>query len=349
MKSWHYFLPTVVLGALVVLVGYSNWRLRSDSRESLAERDQRIYELIVETARKSQRIATLKTDLKVKDRRLERLTAALVKTEPVMELGAHQFAVEYIAHACFRVHSAGGKRVVIDPYASRADFVRYDFPDWLTADAVLITHPHYDHDAGESIGRTFPWEPRVPVLRTPGDYAVGDIKIQGIRGKHAGQYGRSFGHANTIWLLEIAGVRIAHLGDNGPLTKQNVEQLGRVDVLMIPIDTTEHLLKNSEIELIRAALQPRILIPMHYFIPELDPSPDDWPKLNLGPIDPWLAGQENVARLKTHLKILSAETLPEKSQIVVLHHSPQVHRPHDAPNGANPPNPAPSLSGPSEP
>ena len=55
------------------------------------------------------------------------------------------------------------------------------------------------------------------------------LTITGIRGKHADPWGKEFGQTNTIWLLELDGLRIAHVGDNGPLTEANLQELGRVD------------------------------------------------------------------------------------------------------------------------
>src|SRR5216117_207002 len=75
--------------------------------------------------------------------------------------------IEYIAHACFRVTSPSGKQVLIDPYASRV-WLGYDFPSNVHADAILISHPHYDHDGGEAMGRPVPWPRNSLVLRTPG-------------------------------------------------------------------------------------------------------------------------------------------------------------------------------------
>src|SRR5205085_10046829 len=103
-------------------------------------------------------------------------------TDPRMRLGAGQVAIEYIAHSCFRIHTASGARLVIDPFASRM-WLGYDFPGRLAADAVLITHPHYDHDADVLIGhQPPPWTPDVRVLRDPGAYEVSGVAIKGIRG-----------------------------------------------------------------------------------------------------------------------------------------------------------------------
>jgi L-ascorbate metabolism protein UlaG (beta-lactamase superfamily) len=259
-------------------------------------------------------------------------------SDPRLALQPGQVAIEYIAHACFRIHSPGGARLLIDPFASRV-WIGYDFPPRLSADAVLITHPHYDHDAGVFIGRKPPWPPEVRVLRDPGSYTIKDVRITGIRGKHAEPYGKEFGQTNTIWLLQVAGLRVAHLGDNGPLTAANLRELGRVDILMMPIDAKHHLLREPEIRAIRAALHPRILVPMHYQLPDLEPSPDS--PSDLGPIDPWLAGQQNVVRLDNSVAIFTAGSLLPGQHILVFRHSGKVQplRPPKSPDSSLPPQP----------
>ena len=252
---------------------------------------------------------------------IPRISPAVDPSDPKLQLEPGQLAIEYIAHACFRIHSAAGKRILIDPYASRV-WLGYDFPQELAADAVLITHPHYDHDAGVFIGRPAPWTPDVRVLREPGAYTIGDVRVTGIRGKHADPYGHEFGQKNTPWLLEISGLRIVHLGDNGPLTKANVHELGRVDILMAPIDGQYHILKEHQIQEIRSTLRPRVLIPMHYRIPDLEVS-ENSPR-GLGPIDPWLAKQKEVKRLKSNEAVFTAGSLPPAEQVIVFQHSPKV-------------------------
>src|SRR6266404_2566535 len=82
------------------------------------------------------------------------LTALVILTLAAGHVGAQDAAresrtvtIEYIAHACFRLTSPAGKQVLIDPYASRV-WLGYDFPPNIHTDAVLIFHPHYDHDGG---------------------------------------------------------------------------------------------------------------------------------------------------------------------------------------------------------
>jgi L-ascorbate metabolism protein UlaG (beta-lactamase superfamily) len=242
--------------------------------------------------------------------------------DPRLRLLPGQVAIEYIAHSCFRIHTAKGTRLVLDPFASRV-WLGYDFPRTLAADAVLITHPHYDHDADVLIGQQPPpWTPDVRVMRDPGAYKVSDVTITGIRGKHADPWGKEFGQTNTIWLLEVDGLRIVHLGDNGPLTESNLQELGRVDILMMPIDARHHILKDPEIEAIRKALRPKIVIPMHYRIPDLEASPDS--PQDLGEITPWLAGQTNVVLLESNAASFTAGSLLPSQVVVVFPHSAKV-------------------------
>jgi L-ascorbate metabolism protein UlaG (beta-lactamase superfamily) len=260
--------------------------------------------------------------------------------------------IEYIAHACFRVTSPAGKQILLDPYASRV-WLGYDFPPNVRADAVLISHPHYDHDGGEAIKRPVLWTANTLVLRGPGTNRIGDVTVIGLAGKHADPWGKEFGQSNTIWLLEIGGtsseslqssgmdsgtpgtrpsnedrargIRIVHLGDNGPLRDDAIRQLGRVDVLMIPIDSQFHILKADEIAAIRKQVSPSILIPMHYRHDDLESVPGK-PEA-LGGIEGWAKGQPDVRPLDTHTNAFSVGTLPRKPEVIIFKHSPLVKAP----------------------
>jgi hypothetical protein len=107
------------------------------------------------------------------------------------------------------------------------------------------------------------------------------------------------------------------------LTEANLQELGRVDILMMPIDGKYHILKDAEIQAIRKALRPRILIPMHYRIPDLEPSAGT-PE-GLGEISPWLTGQENVVQLESSIATFAASSLLPSQVVVVFPHSPKVH------------------------
>lgn len=219
--------------------------------------------------------------------------------------------VEYIGHASFVIESPDGVRIVIDPFNSNR-WLGFRYPESVDTDVVVVTHPHYDHDA------SYYWGDSVPVFREPGEYQVGDVRLVGVEGKHAGPYGKDFEQKNTIWLIEAGGVRIAHLGDNGPLTAENVRELGRVDVLMIPADGDDHILKPEEIAAAREALSNPLVVPMHYRLEGFL----DLPR-SLGPIEPWLANQTGVVRLESNRTRLAREREPGRD-VLVFQPSPEL-------------------------
>ncbi len=221
--------------------------------------------------------------------------------------------IEYIGHASFVIESPTGVRIVIDPFNSNR-WLGFRYPESVgkPADAVLVTHPHYDHDA------SYYWGDSVPVFREPGEYRVGDVRLVGVEGKHAGPYGEDFGQKNTIWLVEAGGVRIAHLGDNGPLTAKNTRELGHVDVLIVPADGDDHILKPEEIRAVREALASPLVVPMHYRLEGFL----DLPR-SLGPIEPWLENQTGVVRLESNRTRLAREREPGR-EVLVFQPSPEL-------------------------
>jgi L-ascorbate metabolism protein UlaG (beta-lactamase superfamily) len=221
-----------------------------------------------------------------------------------------EVGIEYIGHSCFVIESPSGTRVTIDPFNSER-WLGYRFPDSVKADAVLVTHPHYDHDA------TYYWGDSVPVFREPGEYRLADVNLRGVEGRHADPYGEDFGQTNTIWILETGGLRFVHLGDNGPLSEANVREIGSVDVLMIPVDGMDHILTTDQISAIREVLKPSITIPMHYRLEGFL----DLPR-SLGPIGPCLETQSGVTRLETNTTRLSRNTISQ--QVLAFHPSPDL-------------------------
>jgi cyanophycinase len=232
--------------------------------------------------------------------------------------------VEYVAHGSFRLASPAGGRILIDPFTSRW-WLGYDFPADIDTDAVLTSHPHPDHDGGLSRDQA-PWPESTPVLRDPGRRQLAGFDILGVEGKHADPYGKEFGQTNTIWVIEAAGMRIAHLGDNGPLSAEAVAAIGEVDILMIPIDSEFHILAQDEIDAILEQLSPRVVVPMHYRHADLEVEEDS--PSDLGGINAWLEGRPNVRRLPSNTATISADMLPSGGPVIlVFEHWPQMEPP----------------------
>ena len=109
-----------------------------------------------------------------------------------------------------------------------------------------------------------------------------------------------------------------HLGDNGPLTEENLKEMGRIDVLMLPVDGLDHILKTAEVEAIRDALNPAVTIPMHYRLEGF---------LGLSalarPLGPWEEKQSDVERLPSNQTRLTAGKLGS-SRILVFEPTPSL-------------------------
>jgi L-ascorbate metabolism protein UlaG (beta-lactamase superfamily) len=161
--------------------------------------------------------------------------------------------ITWLGHSCFRIK---GKKItlVTDPFDQA---LGYPSPGKLTADIVTVSHNHRGHNCVERVGGN----PRV--INGPGEYESANVFITGIRAFHDGEGGRSRGD-NTIYLIEIDGLALCHLGDLGHmLSPQQIEELNHVDVLLIPVGGVSTINAPVAAGIVRL-LEPGLVIPMHF-------------------------------------------------------------------------------------
>ncbi len=173
--------------------------------------------------------------------------------------------ITWLGQACFQLTiqgpNGGEVKVVIDPYKD----IGLKLPRNLSADVVLSTHGHHDHSAVEAVA---PIEAdKQLVISSPGEYESRGVMIYGVPAWHDNVEGKERG-AVTMYVLDSEGIKVAHLGDIGQkeLTEQQMEQLGRVDILMIPVGGVYTVDAAGAMGLI-SQIEPRIVIPMHYSVP----------------------------------------------------------------------------------
>lgn len=170
-------------------------------------------------------------------------------------------SVRYLGHCAFLFEDVTGESLLIDPFGNGSS--GYDhwflkqFPS-LEVDLVAVTHDHFDHNAVSAL------PDGTPCIDSAGTRQVGNTTITGISDVHSGSSGRN-GMENVIYMVEHEGVRFCHIGDNRhDIPDNTLAQLGKVDVLMITVDDSCHLLTYEEVNHLVESLSPMVVIPMHY-------------------------------------------------------------------------------------
>ena len=160
-------------------------------------------------------------------------------------------------------------KIAIDPYDEQIGLK----PPVCEADILLITHSHYDHNNVKTVKAPTSGYPPF-LISGPGEYEIKGIFIQGISSFHDNAQGKERGE-NTIYTLESEGIKICHLGDLGQkeLTDEQLEKIGAVDILMIPVGGV-YTISAKEAAKVISQIEPKIVIPMHYQIPYSGRRPD---------------------------------------------------------------------------
>ncbi|MDP3982131.1 MAG: MBL fold metallo-hydrolase [bacterium] len=207
-------------------------------------------------------------------------------------------------HSCFLITITRGKqeqvRLLIDPFGS--DIGLRLSPQ--EADILLVTHDHADH-SNTAVVKGAPF-----TITGPGEYEARDVFVQGISSYHDAIKGEERGD-NTIYVIEDSGTRVCHLGDLGQqeLTPEQVEQIGNVDVLFVPVGGT-YTLDAAGASRVVSQIEPRIVVPMHYFVPGL--------KLKIDGVEKFLKVMGVKEEEPQPKLVLKGRDMKEDTSVVVL-------------------------------
>lgn len=222
--------------------------------------------------------------------------------------GEAEVELAFFGSSAFRITSPAGVSMMIDPWRNPPwgtwNWYLYDFPK-VEVDIALSTHAHFDHDAVHLLSSN------VILDRLIGTYEFADVKITGIADKHVSDSThnaydwaemtrrltpmktnppdncRSFD--NCLLLIEVGGLRILHWGDNRPNPPQSVwDKIGEVDVALLPVDGSRHVLSDAQVEEVASRLKARLIVPHHYGIWDLTTRGS-----TLLPPDKWVNGRED--------------------------------------------------------
>ncbi len=154
---------------------------------------------------------------------------------------------------------------MIDPFGDLSAMagrgITWEYPaiEGVTADLLLVTHEHVDHNGVEAIGG----EPLL-VRSTAGRIESPLGEVTAIASEHDDAAGTERG-PNTIFAFALDGLRVCHFGDFGQseLRPEQATAIGEVDLLILPVGdgpTVGALQAHAIVE----RLRPRWVVPMHY-------------------------------------------------------------------------------------
>jgi L-ascorbate metabolism protein UlaG (beta-lactamase superfamily) len=182
---------------------------------------------------------------------------------------ADEVSITYAGHSTYFIDTPGGVRIATD-YSGAYQIGR--LPDVVTMNRAHSTHY-----------TLFP-DPRIPhVLHGWGDDGqparinerVGDVLIRNVTTDIRRYWGESSGgemirDGNSIFIFEVAGLCIGHLGHlHVPLDDSHLAAIGRLDIVMVPIDGTYTMSLDGISEITRR-LRASVVLPMHRFATPLE-------------------------------------------------------------------------------
>ena len=192
-------------------------------------------------------------------------------------------SIDFYGHAAFLITSPTGLKILFDPWRNDPSgawglWFPKAFPQ-VETDVVLSTHAHFDHDA------VYRPVSSMVLDRMSGGWEFADVRISGLADKHVcvspgvHAWHKAFdetgiegcppnnpGHMdNVIFLVQTGNKRIVIWGDNRANPPARIlEQLSKPDLLILPIDSSEHLLSYEESDSIIDTLKPKLVVPAHY-------------------------------------------------------------------------------------
>lgn len=186
----------------------------------------------------------------------------MVERSPLLHFAAavpaETVRVTYVGHSSFLIETPGGASAVTDYNGIN---VPAAVPDIVTMNNSHGTH--FTDSPNPAIRHVLRgWSERV------GAFAKHDVRHKDLRvfniPTNIGEYGDPGGNGNSIFVFEISGLCIAHLGHlHHVLTKEQLRTLGRIDVLFVPVDGSSTI-SHPEALAVIDQIAPRLIFPMHF-------------------------------------------------------------------------------------
>jgi L-ascorbate metabolism protein UlaG (beta-lactamase superfamily) len=227
------------------------------------------------------------------------------------DLNAQKVTFKWFGQGCFLIITSQGTQIITDPVAMG----EYKIPKDVEPDIVTVSHEHSDHNQVNTVSG----KPTVLRGLSSGgkdfasvDEKIRDVKIYSVPSFHDSNQGQQRGK-NAIFVFQFDGLKVAHLGDLGhELTTEQVEKIGAVDVVMIPVGGTYTIFGETADKVISQLNPKMIVFPMHFktgaasFLPYTG---DDFAKNKL-----------NVKKIEGNTFVLDVSNPPGNPAYIVLNY-----------------------------
>jgi Beta-lactamase superfamily domain len=224
--------------------------------------------------------------------------------EPAQVVGrltAAEVRITFVGHSTFLIESAQGVRIA-------TDYNDYFRPGMVPEIATMnrAHDSHYSDNPAPGIQHLLRgWAPDGAPAQH--DVTLRDVRVRNIPTNTRDWQGGTNVYGNSVFVFEIAGLCIAHLGHlHHTLTVQQLGQLGQMDIVLVPVDGSYTLDLDGTIEVLKAIKAP-LMIPMHYF--------------SANTLERFLArvrGTFDIEEAMDPATIVSRATLPGMQKVLVL-------------------------------
>ncbi|MEO1710635.1 MAG: MBL fold metallo-hydrolase [Pseudomonadota bacterium] len=173
----------------------------------------------------------------------------------------YQIRLKFLGHATFLIESAKGVKIATD-YA--VPIFPPDTPNIATMNNAHSSH--FTYTPQKEIAHVLPgWNDQGGAIIH--DMTVEDVRVRNVPTNVRSWNGETREFGNSIFVFEIGALCVAHLGHlHHPLTTQQLANVGQMDVVLAPVDGSFTLDTPGMLEVIET-MNPRVVVPMHYFTP----------------------------------------------------------------------------------
>jgi L-ascorbate metabolism protein UlaG (beta-lactamase superfamily) len=204
--------------------------------------------------------------------------------------------IQWLGQSCFKIQTKGSQGDIVvatDPYSDSSGLKMSHFnTDIITVSCDQENHNNIDALRGEPF-----------IIKNPGEYETKGVFVYGVSAVLDKEKTKA-----TLYKIISEEISVAHLSDlSQPLTDDQLDRLGNVDVLLLSVGGNLDVKKTTEII---SQIDPRLVIPMNYKIASQ--------KTTLNTADEFLKSCGLKSETMDKLKIAKKDLMTEDTRVIVL-------------------------------